>query len=71
MKLCRKGIVPQIRAVVKGFGGIFKFGFVGEFFWRCRILGSLREGAPAKRVEESCGTKDSGEKIAVFPDMQK
>ena len=23
-----------------------------------RIFGSLREGAPAKRVEEPCGTKD-------------
>ena len=29
MELCRKNIVPQIGAVVKGDGDIFKFGFVG------------------------------------------
>ena len=28
---------------------------------RCRNHGSLREGAPAKRVEEPCGTNDSSE----------
>ena len=70
---CR-GRPPRSRGASGGHRGIvfrfgfaaglynFKFGFIGVFvLWRCRILGSLREGAPAKRVEEPYGTNDSGE----------
>ena len=37
-------------------GECFKLGFIGEF--EVLLYGSLREGAPAERVEEPCGMND-------------